>query len=397
MYELTELLARAAGLPLQSNMTYPWDGSKAHQRVIAWATTDGKIDKAKASQGFGYVTGDGSKSGDYHFGFCDVINGRLEVIHNALQTCLSSLNGGRTGQKVVPAAEVPALINFFEGQLKRFHTKQTNAESGTPQGDGGAGEEEGYDPLAAAQDAHLADSQGDNQDASSKDGRERIAMPDGNEALVKRIEEQTAVILKAQARIEALEEAGRQRDESTKEERALLAQAGVGTVVDLFTKIQAEGAEKDATIAELTQKLSDAEKAREELQAQKDVADAEVQAAKGSQMYAEVRKRYAEDIQPKIEAVCMKRARHEELTEEDFNVWAQVSLPATPPDGTAVPTPKPMEVTAGRDGSIAELCDPIYAEAEKLQGEGKFVDAGAKNRWVYERLDAVQAFRNGAK
>lgn len=116
-----------------------WDGSKAEENLRKWASSDGSGDKEKVDFSklkqcyFWHEDGELVNFGQLKFPYCDIIDDKPHVVHNACQNALARLENSS-----VPDSEKPDLRNAIEKQLNRF--SETNSNNDVT---GGAGMDQG--------------------------------------------------------------------------------------------------------------------------------------------------------------------------------------------------------------------------------------------------------------
>ena len=101
-----------------------WDAGEAIKAVKAMASDDdGNIDFDVYKKAFFYYTGDGTKQGDYHLPFADVIGGDLKAVWNGVAAAMAALNGARGGDPV-EAADKEAVYKQIGVYYKKFDKEQ---------------------------------------------------------------------------------------------------------------------------------------------------------------------------------------------------------------------------------------------------------------------------------
>lgn len=116
--------------PLAS-MDRRWDGSKAEENLRKWASSDGSGDKEKVDFSklkqcyFWHEDGELVNFGQLKFPYCDIIDNKPHVVHNACQNALARLENSS-----VPDNDKPDLRNAIEKQLNRFSETNSNDVSG---------------------------------------------------------------------------------------------------------------------------------------------------------------------------------------------------------------------------------------------------------------------------
>lgn len=98
-----------------------WDGSGAHNRLVAWATDDaGNLDESKMkSVHFWYDDSAPDKIGSYKLAFCDVIEGNVTAIPRGIFAVAGVLSGSRGGADL-PAGDTKAVRGKVEGYYRRM-------------------------------------------------------------------------------------------------------------------------------------------------------------------------------------------------------------------------------------------------------------------------------------
>lgn len=106
-----------------------WDGSGAHDRLVAWASDDaGKLDESKMKSVHFYVDDSApDQIGSYKLPFCDVVDGNVTAIPRGIFAVAGVLSGSRGGADI-PAADTKAVRAKVAGYYRRM-AKQFDDES----------------------------------------------------------------------------------------------------------------------------------------------------------------------------------------------------------------------------------------------------------------------------
>lgn len=79
------------------NKERSWDKGSAHGRLLEWAGGKDSFSAAKFKRVHFRYTGSGDKITDFHFPFCDIVDGKVEAIWHAVTAAASALGGARGG------------------------------------------------------------------------------------------------------------------------------------------------------------------------------------------------------------------------------------------------------------------------------------------------------------
>lgn len=111
----------AGGIPLAPKKR-KWDAAAARKRLAKWAGGPSKktIDWKKYAKAFLIKQGDGKTYGSYKCPYCDVVNGKLMVVYDAVKAAYSVLKGGRGG---VDGTGTKAALSKCKKLLKAFGDK----------------------------------------------------------------------------------------------------------------------------------------------------------------------------------------------------------------------------------------------------------------------------------
>lgn len=102
-----------------------WDASAARRRIFRYASKDGSGGKAsmswaKARRAFLYVTGDGTRFGDYHMPIADVRGGHLVVVWGAIVAAAGALRGSHGEQPHGTSDELRRARGRVGAYYRRF-------------------------------------------------------------------------------------------------------------------------------------------------------------------------------------------------------------------------------------------------------------------------------------
>lgn len=102
-----------------------WDASAARRRIFRYASKDGSGGKAsmswaKARRAFLYVTGDGTRFGDYHMPIADVRGGHLVVVWGAVVAAAGALRGSHGEQPHGTSDELRRARGRVGAYYRRF-------------------------------------------------------------------------------------------------------------------------------------------------------------------------------------------------------------------------------------------------------------------------------------
>lgn len=124
---------------------HPWDAGEANQRLQDWAKSGDSIDMQKwASVHFYKPEGDDAKNiSAYKFPFCDVVNGSVHAIINAVANGKARLSGAS-----IPPADKTAILSKMNHYLDKAGA---NGDEGSGSGSGSGGKGRQFEVAKAAQ------------------------------------------------------------------------------------------------------------------------------------------------------------------------------------------------------------------------------------------------------